>query len=94
MVAFKDDKVSRHRLVTENFNDLAQLEVLPAVVAEDSLDEICCEHLLFVLIFVLLMALAVFEQVLESRCHNYNDKGVSHCWSPVCIAHSWNYLQS
>ena len=64
-MSFKNDEVGRRKLVSENFDDLANAQILPLIWLEHSLYCVSRQNFPFVFVSVLLVALAIFEQILH-----------------------------
>ena len=70
---FEDDQVSWHELIPVNLDHLANPEILPLVAIEDCLHLVSPEDFPLVLNLILVVALPVFEEILEGRSGNHKD---------------------
>ena len=89
----QNNQIGWHKLVAEDFDNLADFEVLPSVRTEDFVGDVCCEDFAVVLIMVLLVAPPVFDKVFDPRGHDHNHEGQGHSGPSVCIRHCGNNLR-
>ena len=87
MVALQNNHVGWHKLVAQDFDDLANFEILPAVWLENSLLDIRSQHFALVLFEVRLLALSVFKPIFEGRSDDDKRQWKRHSWSALRIAH-------
>lgn len=73
LMGFQDDEVGGHELISQDFDDLANPEVLPLSGLEHAFSHICCQHFPCVLRLVLLEAFAILKEVLQRRGNDHDD---------------------
>ena len=66
--------------------------MLPVTRREDSLDGVGGKDLSFILLLVLVVPLAVLEEVLEGRGDHHDDERVGHGGPPISVTDSRNHL--